>query len=413
VSPDDRADRALPARLEGRARSWVLALWGGTVLLLAILGTSGFVRVLSDPWIVAMHPAADVLGGHDAGPAIIACLLVAPAFASLVLCVVVWRRRPDDPMALLFSLSTLLIFTFGSRTLLAFQDVEVLRHAFPLVGSAAIVGLGAVMVTFPDGRAIPRTARWIPVAIAIVLLAAPDAIWLGERALQGQLEAPGRTAGIWGAAFGLLSLGGVAQVHRYRRVSGPIERQQARWVLLPLAAMLLLIAVALVAGLVEAGTAGRWLGAALLISLATTTVAPLAIGNAILRHRLWDLDRLISRTVTYALVVASLGLLYAGAVTALGSLVSRLGGADADLAVAASVLMVAASFHPLRTRVRTAVDHRFDRTGLERRQAIELLTHDLRQQVELDAIRGQITQATDQLVRPAHAMVWLASRHRR
>jgi hypothetical protein len=412
VAAEVETDRVLPVRLEGRIGRSLRAVWGATVLALAVLGTAGFVQVTRDPWIIAMRPAADLLGGQGAGPLVVACLLTAPAVASLALCAVVWRRRPDDPMALLLSLTTMLLFTFGSRTLLAFRDVTGLRHAFPLVGVAALVGLLAVAATFPDGRSVPRAARWLPLLAAAIFLVVPDAIWAGETTLQGDLAASGRTLGVWIGIFGLMGTGAAAQIHRYRWVSGPTERQQARWVVLPFGLLMAVVALALVTGLLGDG-AEPWLGWLLLTSLAGTTTVPLAIGNALLRHRLWDLDRLVSRTVTYAVVVVTLGVFYAGAVTALGALVSRIGGGDADLAVAVSVLLVAAIFHPLRSRVRAVVDRRFDRTGIERRLALQDLATDLREQVELDAIRTRVVHTTDQLVRPSQVTVWLAPRGRR
>jgi hypothetical protein len=411
VAVNGDAGRLLPVRLDGRAGRSVRVLWTAMVVVVAALGTGGFVQVVREPELISLQPAAELFAGSGFGLLTVALLLVAPAVASLGLCVVVWRRRPDDAMALLFSGTLLLMFTLGSRTLLAWRDVAGLRHAFPVTGALMWVGLAAVVAVFPDGRAVPRPARWLPLAMALVFVAFPDAVWLGEAALQGELTAPRRFAAAWGPAFGLLLLGAGAQVHRHRRTSGPVEKQQARWAMGPLAVMLLLVGVALVVSLLGGDGARPVLGGLSHVTLAIMTAVPFAVGNAVLRHRLWDLDRVVSRTVTYSVVVVVLGALYAATVTLLGSLVSGLRGEPGeDLAVAASVLLVAALFQPLRARVRTAVDRRFDRTGTERRQVLEDLTNDLRHRTDLDAIRLHVEHTTDHLVRPTHVDLWLARR---
>jgi hypothetical protein len=410
VGTAGRDDRVLPRRLEGRGGRWVRSAWIAVAAATALLGTGGTVRAVRDPTLVALRPITSLVGSSASGSVATTLVLIAPAVVSVALCTIVWRRRRDDPMALLFSLTLLVTFTAGSRMLLAWQPVPILRLAHPVAVALGCVGLAAVAATFPDGRAVPRPARWLPVAMATVFLAVPDTAWMLEELLQDQ-AAPWRGRAALVALFCLLALGGACQFHRYRHDAGPVGRQQVRWVLAPLALLLVLAGAGAAVTLLGAGSAQRWLGWVVLATLAAGAVVPLAVGNAVLRHRLWDLDRVVSRTVTYTLVVAVLGALYAATVTLLGSLVSGLRGEPGeDVAVAASVLLVAALFHPLRARVRSAVDRRFDRTGTERRQVLEDLTNDLRHRTDLDAIRLHVEHTTDHLVRPTHVDLWLVRR---
>ena len=130
---------------------------------------------------------------------------------------------------------------------------------------------------------------------------------------------------------------------------------------------------------------------------------PLAIGAAILRYRLYDLDRVVSRTLAYGLLTVVLGLGYAGVVLGLGRLLPE----DSSLAVAAATLAVAAAFHPARRRVQAAVDRRFNRRRYDAARTIQTFSGRLRQQVDLDALHRDLLAVVDQTMHPTQASLWL------
>jgi hypothetical protein len=202
-------------------------------------------------------------------------------------------------------------------------------------------------------------------------------------------------AGFFLTVAGLV-VGAASLVVRFRRAQGT-ERQQLRW--LALAAALTGAGAAVVGvGMATDATAVPLFAAGVCLAL-----LPLATGAAILRYRLYDLDRIISRTVAYGLLTLLLGLGYAAVVLGLG----RLLPGSSSLAVAAATLAVAALFQPLRRRVQGLVDRRFNRRRHDAGQLIEAFGARLRDQVDLDTLTGEVLAVVDQAMAPTRAWLWL------
>jgi hypothetical protein len=178
-----------------------------------------------------------------------------------------------------------------------------------------------------------------------------------------------------------------------------VERQQLRWI--ALAAVLTVAALLVLGSLLVAGISDP-----VLLGWATAvciTLLPLATGAAILRYRLYDLDRIISRTLAYGLLTVLLGLGYAGVVLGLGRLLPQ----GSSLAVAAATLAVAALFQPLRRRVQAAVDRRFNRRRHDATRIIEGFGTRLRDQVDLDTLTADLLAVVDQTMQPTQTSLWL------
>jgi hypothetical protein len=194
-----------------------------------------------------------------------------------------------------------------------------------------------------------------------------------------------------------LLVGAGSLVVRFRRARG-VERQQLRWLAYAAALAAGLLLVALFAGFVlandEVVTASLALGVALL---------PLATGAAILRYRLYDLDRIISRTLAYGLLTVLLGGGYAVVVLGLGQLLGR----DSSLVVAAATLVVAAVFQPARRRIQLTVDRRFNRRRHDAARTIQAFSERLRQQTDLDNLTAELLMVVDQTMQPTRASLWL------
>jgi hypothetical protein len=198
----------------------------------------------------------------------------------------------------------------------------------------------------------------------------------------------------WGVLFACIPVAAVCVVLRFRSSRGT-ERQQLRWVAagaVGAAAAPLLLPLGL-AGLVPEDV----FAIPLLLSL------PLAIAVAVLRYRLWDLDRLVSRTVTYALVTALLVVPYLLILPA----ATRLAQGSGSLAVAALTLAAAAAFQPLRRRVQDLVDRRFNRRRYDAARTVEAFSARLREQVDLDALSSELREVVDQTVAPTRTSLWL------
>jgi hypothetical protein len=227
---------------------------------------------------------------------------------------------------------------------------------------------------------------------------APD--WYGNPlavpALYRLLVVPGVAAFVVVLISVLVGAGSL--VVRFRRARG-VERLQLRW---------LALAAALAAGLLLVALVAGYLGkdAVVLASLSLcVALLPLATGAAILRYRLYDLDRIISRTLAWALVTVLLALGYAAVVLGLGRLLPQ----GSSLAVAAATLTVAAVFQPLRRRVQQAVDRRFNRRRHDAGRTIAAFGARLRDQVDLDTLTAELLAVVDQTMQPTRASLWLRS----
>jgi hypothetical protein len=134
---------------------------------------------------------------------------------------------------------------------------------------------------------------------------------------------------------------------------------------------------------------------------------PLAVGLAILRYRLYDIDRLINRTLVYGLLTALLGGIYAGLVLVLGQLFGGLRAKPPSWAVAASTLAVAALFRPARRRIQGLVDRRFNRRKYDAHRTVEAFSARLRDQIDLDTLSAELLAVVNQTMQPTTAWLWL------
>jgi hypothetical protein len=201
------------------------------------------------------------------------------------------------------------------------------------------------------------------------------------------------------SALGLLVVAAVVSlVVRFRRSRGE-ERLQLKWFTYAAA----LLPVILLGDLLP--DAANSVLFAVGISL-----LPVAAGVAILRYRLYDIDRLINRALVYGLVTALLGGVYAGLVLLAGQLFGDLGDRPPSWAVAGATLAVAALFQPARRRVQALVDRRFNRARYDAARTVDAFSARLRDQVDLDTLAAELLGVVDQTVQPASASLWLRGR---
>jgi hypothetical protein len=280
-----------------------------------------------------------------------------------------------------------------------------------------------VLLLFPTGR-LP-SPRWRFLAW-VILAAGAIAFTLAfftRHGGQGPIKNPLAVGGVVGEAIPVLVLGAImilfssiilsalSLVVRYYRASG-VERLQLKWVAL--------VAVLFV-GLIVADQLrlDRLLGGTLwnLLDLATVAGLYVAVGIAILKHRLYDIDIIINRTLVYAMLTALLAAGYVATIMAfqgIGSLVYQLPfralfGQESALATVAATLAMAALFNPLRRRIQSFIDRRFYRKKYDARKTLEVFSVKLRDETDLDALNEDLVGVVRETMQPAHVSLWLRS----
>ena len=404
------ARRAWPRRWPA-ALAW--ALWALTLLSLAT--AAGLDRLLGQ---AGRSDRASLTAGHL--PSIMAAVIAATVGA------VVAARRPRHPAGSLLLTMGLSLTLSSAGSGYKWYGLVARPGSLPAAGYLAgladglnivyIACAGFVLLLTPTGSLpSPRWRWWARLAAAaavvvfvLVSVVTPRPLYpeypdvgspIGVQALEDPplaLVVP--LAGV--VVLVALVVGAGSLVGRFRRARG-IERQQLRWLAwgAVLAAMVLVAAITELALDDDTPLFQAAIGACL-VSLT------LATGAAILRYRLYDIDRILSRTLAYGLLTVLLGLCYAGVVLGLGRLLPE----SSSLVVAAATLAVAAIFQPVRRRVQALVDRRFNRRRHDAARTIAAFSTRLRDQVDLDALHGELLAVVDQTMQPTQASLWLRRR---
>jgi hypothetical protein len=340
-------------------------------------------------------------------------------------------RRPRHPVGwLLLTLALSLVATAGAAQYLVYGLIvregalPAARYAalyYPATVFTALAVIGFVLLLTPTGALPSPRWRWWARGVVAALVVLLVLVTLAPEPLDPRYQAVGGPFDFRGLSSIVLIANQVALavtvlavvvaagslVVRFRRARG-VERLQLRWVALAAALVSLagvVVLVGLATGVQGAPTLLSWAAGVCL------AVLPVAIGAAVLRYRLYDLDRIISRTLAYGLLTLLLGGGYAGVVLGLGQLLGR----QSSLAVAVATLAVAAAFQPARRRIQRVVDRRFNRRRYDAARTIQAFSTRLRDQVDLDTLTAELLMVVNQTVAPTAVSLWLRSsgnRHR-
>jgi hypothetical protein len=281
-----------------------------------------------------------------------------------------------------------------------------------------------LLLLFPDGRLPGARWRWIAYVGAAATAACTAASLLDPDVLKDSpyastqnpigVDALGGVIAVLDYAVVVLALTMVASaaslVVRFRR-AGMVEREQVKWLAAAAGVSAWIYLVDLCISVVAGGTGPEPVWRVLLDDAFVLSVGliPVAIGVAVLRYHLYEIDVIIRRTLVYAALVSVLALLYLAGVFGIQAVVRSLSGQSGTLAVTVSTLIVAVAFQPLRSRIQRAVDHRFYRRRYDAARTLESFSGRLREQVEIEMVSGEVLDVVRQTLQPAHVSLWLRS----
>lgn len=343
-----------------------------------------------------------------------AALQLMPTVIFAVVCVgmgaLIFWQRSHEVMA--FS-SSLWLVTFGLT--LFEEEVRATGAAYPWLQPAALVlvWLGGVILLplfffiFPNGRFAPRWTKWAWLIISVLFVSSGVA---GELFPAINAILLGFIGYLW---FAMVLVCIAVQFYRYRYLSTVNERQQTKWVIFAFLVIVTVNVTFLLADplfldfRVQQGenAVRSILGNA--VSPFAFLMIPLGIGISILRHRLFDIDLIIRRTVQYSIVTALLAAVYFGTITLIQGSVTAVTGTQSPLAIVLSTLLVAALFNPLRQRVQQFIDRRFFRKKYDAQQVLSRFAQTARDEVEMDVLQAELVQVVQETMQPEQISVWV------
>jgi len=398
-----------------RTAAWLV--WSLGILCVALLAFTLLLFAFN-----RSHPGVDVYGPW------VQETVVAVTFPALGLLIL--SRRPQHPIGWLFCVAGFAagLDHFCGEYAIYTQQAE--PNSLPggeisaWIVSWLWVPFNAVLVyvalLFPDGR--PPSKRWRPVVwlvgIAVVVGVTVAALLPVPVCNVCSIENPLGIEGLESVSdlidplieafwYGVLGLVAVASLYVRFRHAGGVERQQIKW--LAYAASLVVLGTTLAYG-VYGVTGARWTWQVGITLLAVGLVGtPIAVGIAISRYRLYEIDTLINRTLVYGALTAALAMLYLGGVATTQVIFRALTGQEEQpqLAIVVSTLVIAALFTPLRRRIQGFIDRRFYRRKYDARRTLEAFSAKLRDETDLDALSGDLVGVVRETIQPAHVSLWL------
>jgi hypothetical protein len=298
---------------------------------------------------------------------------------------IIWRK-PEDRGALLSAFFLILFPSF-------------LDPSIPL--SVTFLGLILFGLLFPDGRFAPRWTRWL--ALAAILASMSTILSDGVAAL---------------ATLVIVLFTVPLQIYRFRAISSWAQRQQTKWALFGLTAGILGFASLLILPsilLVPSQTQNGSLFSALSSSgdfVVVVSAIPISLAIAVLRSRLWDIDRIVSRALVYTALSVTLVGIYLGSVVGLQALFRTISGQQSELAVAISTLVIASLFNPLRNRIQDVIARTFSRRKYNAQQVLAAFGATCRDETDLEKLKDEMMRVVEETVQPAGVSLWLRDSRR-
>lgn len=324
----------------------------------------------------------------------------------------IFWRRSDDWMTLWVSLVVVILgtnaFGFVVLALATVWPTGMVLAYTTAVGLLGMVSLPHILFLSPDGQFVPRWTLLIAagstggvLALGIFSLLTNQGVWSLSLLLPVFL--------LW---LGVLAIGVVNQVYRYRRVSDAVQRQQTKWMVIGLGAVavgFVLNATFLGVPLLQAGLP-RVLVHLIRASLVNGCMAflPVCLAFSIFRYRLWDIDLLIRRTLVYSALSGLLALIYFGLVTTLQTAFRSISHQQSEISIVLSTLAIAALFFPLRNRVQLFIDRRFYRQKYDAQKVLTRFAATCRDETDIETLTTRLAEAVRETMQPESVSLWLA-----
>ena len=328
------------------------------------------------------------------------------AVAYFTVAAVVFWRKSDEPMALFVALLLVLYgATFWGTTHVVGAIHPLLEWLSSFLESLGWGMLFLLFFLFPNGRFVPRWTRW------------PASVLVTGTVLLALIPNPPFNIESWPFwrffynGLGWLLIGVYAQIYRYLRVSSPAQRQQSKWAFFGFTVALagylgwIWIDTLLPLDRPESRLLADLVGNAVVLGF--MLIIPLSFGVAIFRYRLWDIDIIINRTLVYGTLTGMLVAIYFGGVTLLQGMLRGLTGQESTVAIVASTLTIAVLFNPLRRRIQSLIDRRFYRRKYDAAKALETFSAKLRDETDLDAVKGDLVGVVKETLQPKHVSLWV------
>jgi hypothetical protein len=412
-----------------RATSWLAWSLAGLSVAMFVISSALYVLVRSTP----------VPSNLSAGRTVIDALTSVPVLAFAIVGALISSRHPRNPIGWICLADG---FLWMLLSMIDYYGVYGLAKPgsipFPVVIYALgqwlwvpTIGLLAIylVLLFPDGRLPSR--RWRPLAwfsgVVIVLLSVTQGLLPGPLpdlggvrnplGLEGQPWVEDATNALLVPFLLCILASAVSLILRYRRSRGEV-RQQIKWIAFAASFLGLVFVSTMLSGLIlyffapgtwesTSDSPPLWLDLLFYVMFMSFGGVPIAVGFAVLRYRLYNIDLLINRTLVYGALTATLVAVYVGSIVVLQGLVRALTGQESQLAIVASTLAVAALFNPLRGRIQSFIDRRFYRRKYDAAKTLEAFSAKLRDETDLDALSDDLVWVVRDTMQPAHVSLWL------
>ena len=283
----------------------------------------------------------------------------------------------------------------------------ILTVPITILSTLGLASLALFMVLFPNGRLVPR---WMILFLLLFLLSTVSTVLPSTSPLSSN------NTPVWlGQVLNILTFGAIifSQIYRYLRVSTRVERQQTKWVVFGI--IMILLAISVLPFILNYFSSTYYsqpnIPSSAFLGLVNYPIVllfiPISIGFAILRYRLYDIDRIINRTLVYGTLTVLLALVYFGLIFGLQYLLRGIISQNNSVAIVVSTLAIAALFQPLRHRIQAIIDRRFYRRKYDAAKIVEAFSATLRNEVDLQQVLTHLLTVVQDTMQPAHVSLWL------
>lgn len=412
--PADMGARGSVATLDPRWQPWLRGLWIFVALnsVFGIAWTFYLTRQFSANLPPRLRDGLGALGWTNETYFWFNAVVVALYFIGyMAVGLLIFLLRPRERLAWLASI---FLISFGAQSIFptaleyaaVYATTPLLYRISYFINNLFSFSLFFVFFgLFPDGRFVPRWMRYVAIYTVIFC-----ALWGAFPDMFGNAQG---LFGAWVYASAILMFGSglYAQVWRYRNYATPLQKQQAKWLVYGLGFVLGVLMVPGVTYYAIMGQFSAGQGVAFELLFMALYLGflflPLAIGFSILRYRLWDIDLLIRKTLTYALVVGMLAIVYFGCVILLQQLFAAVTGQRSEIITVLSTLAIAALFIPLRNRIQGWIDKRFYRKKYDAQKILQEFGETVRDETDLEKLKGRLIEVVQETMQPKSVSVWL------